>query len=72
MPEVDDVTDAELVLGEYVGASEEIAHDLLGAAGRLSVPGWGHLVFLGVVPAALCYTLWAWVLQTLPMTLVMG
>ena len=24
------------------------------------------------MPAALCYSLWAWVLQTLPMTLVMG
>jgi drug/metabolite transporter (DMT)-like permease len=48
------------------------SHDLLGAADKLSATGWGHLVFLGVVPAALCYTLWAWVLQTLPMTLVMG
>ncbi len=48
------------------------SHDPLGAVGKLSATGWGHLVFLGVVPAALCYTLWAWVLQTLPMTLVMG
>lgn len=48
------------------------AHDLGGVAGRLSVPAWGHLVFLGIVPAALCYTLWAWVLQRLPTTTVMS
>jgi drug/metabolite transporter (DMT)-like permease len=48
------------------------SHDLVGAATRLSGPGWGHLLFLGVVPAALCYTLWAWVLQRLPITTVMG
>lgn len=48
------------------------SQDLVGAATRLSAPGWGHLLFLGVVPAALCYTLWAWVLQRLPITTVMG
>ena len=48
------------------------AEDPLGTAARLSPHAWGHLVFLGVVPAALCYTLWAWVLQRLPITTVMG
>lgn len=48
------------------------AHDPLGTAYRLSAPAWGHLLFLGVVPAALCYTLWAVVLQRLPMTVAMG
>jgi len=48
------------------------SHDLAGAATRLSAGAWGHLLFLGIVPAALCYTLWAWVLQTLPITTVMG
>lgn len=48
------------------------SQDLVGAATRLSAPAWGHLLFLGVVPAALCYTLWAWVLQRLPITTVMG
>jgi drug/metabolite transporter (DMT)-like permease len=48
------------------------AHDLGGATSRLGPAGWGHLLFLGIVPAALCYTLWAWVLQRLPLTTVMG
>lgn len=48
------------------------AHGMPAVAARLSPSAWGHLIFLGVVPAALCYTVWAWVLQTLPMTLVMG
>ena len=48
------------------------AHDPLGTAGRLSAHAWGHLLFLGVVPAALCYTLWGVVLQRLPMTVAMG
>jgi drug/metabolite transporter (DMT)-like permease len=48
------------------------AHGIGEVATRLSPGAWGHLIFLGVVPAALCYSLWAWVLQTLPMTLVMG
>jgi len=48
------------------------AHGIGDVAARLSPGAWGHLVFLGVVPAALCYSLWAWVLQTLPMTFVMS
>lgn len=48
------------------------AQDPLGTAARLSPSAWGHLLFLGVVPAALCYTLWAVVLQHLPMTVAMG
>jgi drug/metabolite transporter (DMT)-like permease len=34
--------------------------------------GWVHLVFLGMVPAALCYTIWSWVLVKLPITTVMS
>jgi len=48
------------------------ANDLSGTVTRLSPSAWGHLLFLGVVPAALCYTLWAIVLQRLPMTVAMG
>jgi len=48
------------------------SHDLPGAVSRLSAMGWVHLVFLGVVPAALCYTIWSWVLVTLPITTVMS
>lgn len=48
------------------------SHDLVGTASRLSGMGWVHLVFLGVVPAALCYTIWSWVLVTLPITTVMS
>ena len=48
------------------------SHDLPGTVARLTPHAWGHLLFLGVVPAALCYTLWAWVLQRLPITTVMG
>ena len=48
------------------------SEDLPGAAGRLSGLGWLHLVFLGTVPAALCYTIWSWVLVTLPITTVMS
>jgi drug/metabolite transporter (DMT)-like permease len=44
----------------------------LDTAQRLSGHAWAHLAFLGVVPAALCYTLWAWVLQKLPLTTVMS
>ncbi|NDH28752.1 MAG: EamA family transporter, partial [bacterium] len=31
-----------------------------------------HLLFLGMVPAALCYTIWSWVLVKLPITTVMS
>ena len=48
------------------------SNDLSGTVARLSPSAWGHLIFLGVVPAALCYTLWAVVLQRLPMTVAMG
>ncbi len=48
------------------------SHNLVGTAGRLNATAWGHLLFLGIVPAAVCYTLWAWVLQRLPITTVMG
>lgn len=48
------------------------AHDPLGTATRLSPHAWSHLLFLGLVPAALCYTLWAWVLQKLPLATVMS
>ena len=48
------------------------AQDPLGTAARLSPSAWGHLLFLGVVPAALCYTLWGVVLQRLPMTVALG
>ena len=45
---------------------------LVATATRLSGLGWLHLVFLGMVPAALCYTIWSWVLVTLPITTVMS
>ena len=48
------------------------SHDLAGTAGRLSGMGWVHLFFLGMVPAALCYTIWSWVLVKLPITTVMS
>lgn len=48
------------------------SEDLPGTAARLSGLGWLHLVFLGMVPAALCYTIWSWVLVTLPITTVMS
>jgi drug/metabolite transporter (DMT)-like permease len=48
------------------------SHDLTETAARLSATGWVHLVFLGMVPAALCYTLWSWVLVSLPITTVMS
>ena len=46
--------------------------DLLGAWGQLSTNGLIHLVFLGVVPAALCYTLFAWVLTRVPIATAMS
>ena len=48
------------------------SEDLVGTATRLSGLGWIHLVFLGMIPAALCYTIWSWVLVTLPITTVMS
>ena len=48
------------------------SHDLIGTVGRLSGMGWVHLLFLGMVPAALCYTIWSWVLVKLPITTVMS
>lgn len=48
------------------------ANDLTGTAQRLSALGWLHLIFLGMVPAALCYTIWSWVLVKLPITTVMS
>jgi len=48
------------------------SEDLVDTATRLSGLGWLHLVFLGMVPAALCYTIWSWVLVTLPITTVMS
>ena len=48
------------------------SEDLVGTAARLSGLSWLHLIFLGMVPAALCYTIWSWVLVTLPITNVMS
>jgi len=48
------------------------SEDIVGTAARLSGSGWVHLLFLGMVPAALCYTIWSWVLITLPITTVMS
>jgi drug/metabolite transporter (DMT)-like permease len=48
------------------------SEDLAGTASRLSDLGWLHLLFLGMVPAALCYTIWSWVLVKLPITTVMS
>lgn len=48
------------------------AHDPVGVAARLTPHAWTHLLFLGLVPAALCYTIWAWVLQELPLATVMS
>ena len=48
------------------------AHDLPGAWGHLSTNGLLHLIFLGVVPAALCYTLFAWVLTQVPIATAMS
>ena len=48
------------------------SEDLVGTASGLSGLGWVHILFLGMVPAALCYTIWSWVLVTLPITTVMS
>jgi drug/metabolite transporter (DMT)-like permease len=48
------------------------SEDLAGTASKLSGLGWVHLLFLGMVPAALCYTIWSWVLVKLPITTVMS
>jgi drug/metabolite transporter (DMT)-like permease len=48
------------------------SHDLVGATRQLTAVGWVHLIFLGMVPAALCYTIWTWVLVKLPITTVMS
>jgi drug/metabolite transporter (DMT)-like permease len=48
------------------------SHDLPGALGNLSTNGLLHLIFLGVVPAALCYTLFAWVLTRVPIATAMS
>ena len=47
-------------------------HDLPEAVRNLSTNGLIHLVFLGVVPAALCYTLFAWVLTRVPIATAMS
>jgi len=48
------------------------SHDLPAAWGRLSTNGLLHLIFLGVVPAALCYTIFAWVLTQVPIATAMS
>ena len=48
------------------------SHDLPEAWGSLSTNGLLHLIFLGVVPAALCYTLFAWVLTRVPIATAMS
>ena len=48
------------------------SHDLPAAWGNLSTNGLLHLIFLGVVPAALCYTLFAWVLTRVPIATAMS
>ncbi len=48
------------------------SHDLPEAVRNLSTTGLSHLVFLGVVPAALCYTLFAWVLTRVPIATAMS
>ena len=48
------------------------SHDLPEAWGRLSTNGLLHLIFLGVVPAALCYTIFAWVLTQVPIATAMS
>ena len=48
------------------------SENLVGTASGLSWLGWVHILFLGMVPAALCYTIWSWVLVTLPITTVMS
>jgi drug/metabolite transporter (DMT)-like permease len=48
------------------------AHDLPEATRHLSTNGLLHLVFLGVVPAALCYTLFAWILTQVPIATAMS
>ena len=48
------------------------SHDLLEAVRNLSTNGLIHLIFLGVVPAALCYTLFAWVLTRVPIATAMS
>ena len=48
------------------------SHDLLGTVSRASPSALGHIVFLGLVPAALCYVIWAWIISALPITTVMS
>lgn len=48
------------------------SHDLPEAAHHLSANGLAHLIFLGVVPAALCYTIFAWVLTQVPIATAMS
>lgn len=48
------------------------SHDLPEAARHLSANGLAHLIFLGVVPAALCYTIFAWVLTQVPIATAMS
>jgi drug/metabolite transporter (DMT)-like permease len=48
------------------------SHDLPEAWGRLTTNGLLHLIFLGVVPAALCYTIFAWVLTQVPIATAMS
>ena len=48
------------------------SHDLPEAWCRLSTNGLLHLIFLGVVPAALCYTIFAWVLTQVPIATAMS
>ena len=48
------------------------AHDLPAAIHGLSTPVALHLLFLGVVPAALCYTIFAWVLTQVPIATAMS
>ena len=48
------------------------AHDLPTAIHGLSTPVALHLLFLGVVPAALCYTIFAWVLTQVPIATAMS
>ncbi len=48
------------------------SHDLPEAARHLSTNGLLHLIFLGIVPAALCYTIFAWVLTQVPIATAMS
>ena len=49
-----------------------VSHDLPEAARHLSTNGLLHLIFLGIVPAALCYTIFAWVLTQVPIATAMS